>query len=57
MNALFRKLRWLTRRRDREAGLREELRFHLEEDAERLLADGIADAEAQRAARRALRNE
>ena len=34
MNAFFRKLRWLTRRSDKEAELQEELRFHLEEEAE-----------------------
>ena len=34
MNSFFRKLRWLTRRSDKEAELREELQFHLEEEAE-----------------------
>ena len=34
MNSFFRKLRWLTQRPDREAQLREELQFHLEEEAE-----------------------
>ena len=30
MNSFFRKLRWLTRRSDKEAELREELQFHLD---------------------------
>ncbi len=29
MNSFFRKLRWLTRRPDKEAELREELQFHI----------------------------
>jgi hypothetical protein len=40
MSAFFRKLRWLTRRADREAQLREELQFHLDEDAELRHAEG-----------------
>jgi len=32
MSAFFRKLRWLTQRRCREAELGEELQFHLEEE-------------------------
>jgi hypothetical protein len=35
MNSFFRKLRWLTERHNKEAELREELQFHLEEEAER----------------------
>ena len=34
-NSFFRKLRWLTQRPDKEAELREELQFHLMEEAER----------------------
>jgi len=34
MNSFFRKLRWLAQRRDKEAELREELQFHLEEEME-----------------------
>jgi hypothetical protein len=34
MNSFVRKLRWLTRRSDKEAALREELHFHLEQEAE-----------------------
>jgi hypothetical protein len=30
--SFFRKLRWLTRRSEKEAELREELQFHLEEE-------------------------
>ena len=33
MNSFFRKLHWLTRRFDKEAELREELQFHLAEEA------------------------
>jgi hypothetical protein len=56
MNAFFRKLRWLTERSDKEAELREELQFHLEEEAEQRQADGLADDEAGWAARRELGN-
>jgi hypothetical protein len=34
MKSLFRKLRWLTQRSDKKAELRDELRFHLEEEAQ-----------------------
>jgi predicted permease len=56
MNSFFRKLRWLVQRRDKEAELREELRFHLEEEAEQRQADGLAKDEARLAARRELGN-
>jgi putative ABC transport system permease protein len=56
MNAFFRKLRWLAQRRDKEAELREELRFHLEEEAEQRQEDGLPQYEAQLAARRELGN-
>src|SRR5260370_28879282 len=56
MNSFFRKLRWLTQRPDREAQLREELQFHLEEEAEQRQADGLAKDEARWAARRELGN-
>ena len=49
MNSFLRKLRWLTQRSDREAELREELQFHLDEEAEQRLGD-------QEAARRELGN-
>jgi len=56
MNAFFRKLRWLTGRRNREAELREELRFHLEEEAEARQAEGSAAELARWAACRELGN-
>jgi len=43
MSSLFRKLRWLTRRRDKEAELREELQFHIEEEAEQRYDEGLAE--------------
>jgi macrolide transport system ATP-binding/permease protein len=56
MNPFFRKLRWLTERRRKEAELREELEFHLEEEAEQHQAGGLAEDEARYAARRELGN-
>jgi len=56
MNSFFRKLRWLGQRPDKEAELREELRFHLEEEAEQRQEDGLAVDEARFAARRELGN-
>ena len=56
MNSFFRKLRWLTRRSDRDAELRAELQFHLEEEAEQRKDDGWKEDEAQWAARRELGN-
>jgi putative ABC transport system permease protein len=56
MNSFFRKLRWLTRRSDKEAELREELQFHLEQEAEQRQDDGLAEHEARWAARRELGN-
>ncbi|MPZ20689.1 MAG: FtsX-like permease family protein [Luteitalea sp.] len=56
MNTFFRKLRWLMQRRSKEAELREELQFHLEEDAEQRQGDGLAEDEARRTARRELGN-
>src|SRR5262245_9172841 len=56
MNSFFRKLRWLTQRPDREAELREELRFHLDEEAEQREEEGSARDEARAAARRELGN-
>ena len=54
MISFFRKLTWLWRRRSKEDELREELRFHLEEEAEERQAQGLADEEARWAARRDL---
>jgi putative ABC transport system permease protein len=56
MNSFFRKLRWLTQRSDKEAELREEIQFHLEEEAERCQEDGLGEDEARWAARRELGN-
>jgi putative ABC transport system permease protein len=56
MNAFFRKLHWLRRRSAKEAELREELRFHLEEDAQQRQDDGLPESEARWAARRELGN-
>jgi macrolide transport system ATP-binding/permease protein len=52
----FRKLRWLTQRRRREAELSEELEFHLSEEAKLREQDGEAQDAAQFAARRELGN-
>ena len=56
MKPFFRKLRWLTRRSDKEAELREELQFHLEEEAQQRQDDGLAEHDARLAARRELGN-
>jgi len=50
MNSFFRKLRWLTRRSDKESELREELQFHLKEEAEDREQDGLTKDEARWAA-------
>ena len=56
MKALFRKLRWLMERSDKEAELREELQFHLAEEAEERRANGLPEDESRWAARRELGN-
>lgn len=56
MNSFFRKLRWLTQRLGKDAELREELQFHLEEEAEQRQENGLAEDEARKAARRELGN-
>ena len=56
MKSFFRKLRWFPRRPDKEAELREELRFHLEEEAELRQERGLTEDEARCAARRELGN-
>ncbi|HEY1336578.1 MAG TPA: ABC transporter permease [Bryobacteraceae bacterium] len=53
MISFFRRLRWLARREAKEAELREELQFHLEEEAE---TAGLPKEEAAWAARRELGN-
>src|SRR5579862_2064326 len=56
MKSFFRKLTWLARRPIREADLKEELQFHLEEAAESQLARGRSASDARLAARRDLGN-
>lgn len=56
MNSFFRKLLWLWRRSSKDAELREELEFHLHEDAEDRQEHGVAEEEARWAARRELGN-
>jgi putative ABC transport system permease protein len=56
MKEFLRKVGWLMRRSAKEAELREELRVHLELDAEERREEGMTEAEAGRAARRALGN-
>ena len=56
MNSFFRKLGWLTQRSGKEAELREELQFHLDEEAEERQEEGLTDDEARWAARRELGN-
>ena len=56
MNLLFRKLRWLMQRSGKETELREELRFHLDEEASQRQDEGLPPSEAQSAARRELGN-
>ena len=56
MNPFFRRLRWLLKRRLKEAELQEEIQFHLDEDADEREASGIPPAEAHLAARRELGN-
>lgn len=56
MNAFFRKLQWFTHRDRREAEVREELEFHLAEEAEERRANGLPDEQARSEARRDLGN-
>src|SRR5580700_6731033 len=56
MTSFFRKLNWLRRRPSKEEELREELRFHLEEEAEERQARGLTNEEARLSARRELGN-
>jgi predicted permease len=52
----FRKLGWLARRRRKEEELSEELRFHVEEEAEQRRSEGLAAEQAKWAAQRELGN-
>jgi macrolide transport system ATP-binding/permease protein len=56
MTSLLRKLTWWVQRRRKEDELREELQFHLEEEAGERRDDGLPDDEATWAARRDLGN-
>ena len=56
MNSFFYKLRWLTRRADKEAELREELQFHLDQEEQQRQDDGLVDREARWTAQRELGN-
>jgi macrolide transport system ATP-binding/permease protein len=56
MIEFFRKLGWLARRRNKENHLTAEVQFHLEEEAEERQTAGVAEEEAQWAARRELGN-
>src|SRR4051794_17345489 len=56
MGPFFRKLFWMTGRRRREAELRQELEFHLQEEAELRASGGLPRADAPWAARRELGN-
>jgi hypothetical protein len=57
MNALVRRIWWWMRGRRKEEELREELQFHLGQEAEERLAAGMSEDEARWAARRDLGNE
>jgi predicted permease len=56
MTSLFRKFAWWIRRRRKEDELREELQFHLAEEAGERQADGLSEDQARWAARRDLGN-
>ena len=56
MMSLVRKVQWWLRRRNKEEELREELQFHLTEEQEQRVADGLSADEAIWVARRDLGN-
>jgi macrolide transport system ATP-binding/permease protein len=56
MTPLFRKFTWWLQRRGKEDELREELQFHLAEEASDRQTDGLSEDQARRAARRDLGN-
>ena len=56
MTSFFRKLTWWLHRRRKEDELREELQFHLSEEADEHQADGLTEDQARWAARRDLGN-
>jgi macrolide transport system ATP-binding/permease protein len=56
MRSVFRKLGWLVRQKRKESEMQDEIRFHLEEDAEEREARGTDSEAARLAARRELGN-
>ena len=56
MTSFFRKFTWWLQRRRKEDELREELQFHLAEEAGERQADGLSEDQARWAARRDLGN-
>jgi putative ABC transport system permease protein len=56
VSTFFRKLQWFTRRTTKDAELREELQFHLEQEMEERQDDGLTEPDARLAARRGLGN-
>ena len=56
MNSFVRKLKWWLHSPDKEADLRAELQFHLEEEAEQRQRDGLTPQEASFAALRKFGN-
>jgi hypothetical protein len=54
MKFLLRKLGWIAQRRRKEAELREELAFHLAEEADERKTSGLSEQDARLAARRDL---
>src|SRR5918999_2470211 len=56
MTSLFRKFTWWVQRRRKEAELREELQFHLAEEADERQTNGLPEDQAGWAARRDLGN-
>jgi len=56
LTSFFRTFRWWRQRRRKEDELREELQFHLAEEADERQADGLTEDEARWAARRDLGN-
>ena len=56
MRRYLNRLRWLARKRRHDDDIREELRFHIEQEAEDGRAAGLSDGEARRAARLELGN-
>jgi macrolide transport system ATP-binding/permease protein len=56
MNQILRKLGWMTQRSRKEAELRDELQFHLQEESEQAEAAGLVTEQAKSAARLELGN-